>query len=88
VEKGYRSDEIEQLADAFNHMTASIRVSREQLKEIGAEIPLSFRQRPQPGFCGGVGTGSKFWMPIRRRRKPTVYIGELIGRPFDESGNL
>jgi two-component system NtrC family sensor kinase len=50
VRKRYRDDEIEQLADAFNHMTASIRVSSEQLKESEQKYRYLFDSGPNPVF--------------------------------------
>ena len=84
--EGYLSDEIEQLADAFNHMTASIRFSREQLKESEEKYRSLFDSGPNPVF---VVSRIKFTILDANPAAAEAYgytRDELIGRSFNELG--
>ena len=86
--KGYRNDEIEQLADAFNHMTASIRLSRAQLRESEQKYRYLFDSGPNPIF---VVSYNKFIILDANPAATEAYgydKAELIGRPFDELGTF
>jgi PAS domain S-box-containing protein len=87
-DKGYRDDEIEQLSDAFNHMTASIRVSREQLRESEQKYRYLFDSGPNPVF---VVSRNRFIILDANPAAAEAYgyeRRELIGRPFDELGTF
>ncbi len=87
-DKGYRDDEIEQLSHAFNHMTASIRASREQLRESERKYRYLFDSGPNPVF---VVSRNKFIILDANPAAAEAYgydRGELIGRSFNDLGTF
>ena len=88
VRKRYRNDEIEQLADAFNHMTTSIRASREQLKESEQKYRSLFDSGPNPVFVVD-RKGYKILDANPAAAETYGYtLAELIGKPFGELGTF
>ncbi len=88
VHKSFRSDEIEQLADAFNHMTASIRASREQLKESEEKYRSLFDSGPNPVFVVD-RKGFKILDANPAAAETYGYTREeLINRPFEDLGTF
>jgi len=88
VRKSYRSDEIEQLSHAFNQMTASIRASREQLKESEQKYRSLFDSGPNPVFVVA-RKGFKILDANPAAAETYGYpLAELIGRPFSDLGNF
>ncbi len=88
VGKPSHSDEIEQLAEAFNHMTASIRASREQLKESEQKYRSLFDSGPNPVF---VVDRKEFEILDANPAAAEIYgyaLPELIGRPFADLGTF
>lgn len=86
--KDYGSDEIDQLADAFNHMTASIRTSREQLRESERKYRSLFDSGPNPVFVVD-REGFKILDANPAAAETYGYDrGDLIGRSFDELGTF
>ena len=86
--KGYRNDEIEQLSDAFNRMTASIRTSREQLRESEQKYRYLFDSGPNPVF---VVSRNRYIILDANPAAEEAYgydRSELIGRPFDDLGTF
>ena len=84
----YRSDEIDQLADAFNHMTDSIRVSRERLRESEQKYRYLFDSGPNPVF---VVSRKKYIILDANPAAAEAYgydRADLIGRPFEELGTF
>jgi len=88
MEKGYRSDEIEQLADAFDHMTASIRASREQLKESEQKYRYLFDSGPNPVFV--VSRNRSIILDANPAAAEAYGYDreELVGRPFHDLGTF
>jgi len=88
AQKGYRSDEIEQMAQAFDHMTASIRASREQLKESEQKYRYLFDSGPNPVFV--VSRNRSVILDANPAAEEAYGYdrGELIGRPFDDLGTF
>ena len=86
VYKSHRGDEIEQLADAFNHMTASIKASRARLKESEQKYHSLFDSGPNPIFV--VGRKDFEILDANPAAVQTYdYTREtLIGRKFDDLG--
>ena len=86
--KEYQSDEIEQLADAFNHMTTSIRASREQLRESEQKYRYLFDSGPNPVFV--VSRNSSIVLDANPAAAEAYGYDrtELIGRPFDDLGTF
>jgi len=86
VYKSHRGDEIEQLADAFNHMTASIRASRARLKESEQKYRSLFESGPNPIFV----VARKDFEILDANPAAAENYGytreALIGRCFDELG--
>ena len=85
-DKGHRSDEIEQLADAFNHMTVSIRVSRALLRESEQKYRYLFDSGPNPVFV--VSRSNHIILDANPAASEAYGYerADLIGRPFDELG--
>ncbi len=87
-EKRRGTDEIEQLADAFNQMTASIRASREQLKESEQKYRSLFDSGPNPVF---VVDRKAFRILDANPAAAQTYgyeLAELIGLPFKDLGTF
>ena len=88
VDESFRGDEIEQLADAFNHMTASIRASREQLKESEEKYRSLFDSGPNPVFVVD-RKGFKILDANPAAAETYEYTREeLINRPFEDLGTF
>ena len=86
--RSFRGDDIEQLTDAFNHMTASIRASREQLKESEAKYRSLFDSGPNPVF---VVSRNRFIILDANPAAAETYgytRQELINRPFEDLGTF
>ena len=84
----YRDDEIEQLSHAFNRMTASIRASREQLRESEQKYRYLFDSGPNPVF---VVSRNRFIILDANPAAAEAYgydREELIGRPFNDLGTF
>jgi PAS domain S-box-containing protein len=88
ADKGHRSDEIEQLADAFDHMTTSIRASREQLRESEQKYRYFFDSGPNPVFV--VSRNNSIILDANPAAAEAYDYdrADLIGRPFDELGTF
>ena len=88
VYKSHRGDEIEQLADAFNHMTASIKASRARLKESEQKYRSLFDSGPTPVFVLA-RNGFEILDANPAAAETYGYTREaLIGRNFDELGSF
>ena len=88
VYKSHRGDEIEQLADAFNHMTASIKASRARLRESEQKYRSLFDSGPTPVF---VVARNGFEVLDANPAAAETYNytrEELIGKNFDELGSF
>ncbi len=86
--KRHDGEEIQQLAEAFDHMTASIRASREQLKESERKYRSLFDSGPNPVF---VVDRQGFRILDANPAAAETYgytMGELIGRPFEDLGTF
>ncbi len=88
VYKSHRGDDLEQLADAFNHMTASIKASRMRLKESEQKYRSLFDSGPTPVFVVA-RDGFEILDANPAAAETYGYTREsLIGRNFDELGSF
>ncbi len=86
VYKNHWGDEIEQLAGAFNHMTASLRAGREQLKESEQKYRSLFDSGPNPVFVVA-RKGFEILDANLAAAETYGYAREdLIGRSFSDLG--
>ena len=86
VHKNHSGDEIGQLADAFKHMTASLRASRVQLKESEQKYRSLFDSGPNPVFV----VDPKGFEVLDANPAAAETYGyareDLIGRSFSDLG--